>query len=343
MSIINPLAAASTIAPPPVNLQVREEKEQNLRRDQVIRAAVAEGGSDRVLLEVGNRSFWVETNLPLKTGQKLNLEVFEGPEGLELRPVFPDLGDRILQSLHLLGERFELLPLLDQLLQSRQLPLPRSLESTLEALQMLLTHDPEADAGVLFKHLGRILGLELEAGLNSGQIEEATTSLKGVLFQLAGRELANDPEIQRQAEHLLHLLEAFQFCRIKLFEDGNWLVPLPLPFLESGFLIAERHPQSPRDQEALEQSYRLTLHLKPEHLGCLKIDLLWQGQGLYLRIECARAETLASIQGQQQQLMDALQPMALKNLSFGSRAEEPANLLVHLVTRGRANALDERV
>ena len=68
-----PINPASTVSAE--NHISREERQQQLPIDKIVRATVAEGGQDKVMLELNHQRLQAETKLPLKTGQKLNLMV----------------------------------------------------------------------------------------------------------------------------------------------------------------------------------------------------------------------------------------------------------------------------
>ncbi|WP_305046388.1 hypothetical protein [Geoalkalibacter sp.] len=177
----------------------REERRQDLLLHQMIRATVEEGGQEKALLQFGERKLWVESRVPLRAGERLNLQVIETHPELKLRILDSGLLERLGRSLHLLGNRLDVARLA-------------------AALGSASAGKPEAVLAQLADHLGRDgakplpsgalsslaaqLGLALERQLLSGQAPQAQGSLKSTLLELQGQLLRQQGELKAHLQPL---------------------------------------------------------------------------------------------------------------------------------------------
>ncbi len=398
MSFINPLPPIPPVVPTGVLTLSREGREQELRPEQIIQASVAEGGQDKVLLEMGHRRVWAETQVLLRKGQKLNLQVVQTSPRVELRLMEMPLTERIGHALHLLGGKWDLLPLLTRLIEGNAAPLPspanpnansgpplspsptqapptaaesgspqpsgppaagaageRPADSaqplanrlspgareTLQAFKEVLSNPSLTFDGAQFRQLLRQLGMHLEARLAAGDGEHAAATLKGALLEARQAMPEGGGERATQVMHLLQNLELFQLCSLRLAQEGAGLWPLPLPFLDQGYLmIEERHHQRSGQKEPPRQ---LALHLSLQTLGDLRIEFLHEPQGLFLRFVCDSEEKAEFFARFDDELRRGINSMPLLGLSFSSGAEPPARTLIQRVLGEEQGVLDERV
>ncbi len=186
------------------------------------------------------------------------------------------------------------------------------------------------------------LGLTHEALLARGEIDQARTTLKAALLDIAARTRESSPETAEQAKNLLQGLELFQFCRLRLDEQNTTIFPLPFPFLEQGYLVAERR-SAPESADNEEAATMLSMHLTLGRLGDLRIDFLHDHQGVRIRFLCDSPKKAAHLNASRHELQEALKDLPLLGLTFGTGAEDPARALLARILPEHRGVLDTRV
>lgn len=338
MSTINPLTTITPVIPANAYAGTREERQhQELQLHQIIRATVAEGGQDRVLLEMGQQKVPAQTSLPLKAGQSLELQVVALTPQLQLQVVTDPLTARLGQVLHLLGGKWEFVPPLRALLAGAE---GEELSSaSREALQVWLglqgevveKQEPAALRNLLLR-----LGLDLEAVL-ARQEGTGEGTLKAALLEVLAK---GGGEGREHAAQLVQTLELFQLAQVRLDQQGALLLPLPLPFLEQGFLVAEGGGEGAEGQT---EPRRLALHLALQGLGDLRVDFYHSEEGLLLRFACEGREQADFLAGFQGELRSALEQLPLTGLSFTTGVESPDKALIRRLLPEGQSVLDTRV
>jgi hypothetical protein len=333
MSVINPLAATMPVAPVTAWHPPREGREHDLRVHQIVRASVAEGGQERVMLELGQRRFWAETGLPLKTGQTLNLRVMSLAPRLELKLVEDPVGERLSRLLHLIGEKWDLAAVLRGVVAEggAQPPIDAGLRTVLDQFLQLLGTSPEALTGGSLRDLLRKLG----PGAAGGDSATFRELLLETHRQLLGAHDARAEDVAR----LLQQLELSLLCQARLAQSGLTLLALPLPFVETGYLIAE-HGRAAREGEAHST---LTLYLSLSGLGDLRIDFLHEAPGLFLRFRCSSPETMAFLSDFHEELKAGLGDLPLRGVAFVTGADNPVQALLRRLLPGGEGVLNTRV
>lgn len=340
MSTINPLTTITPVLSTNAYAGTREERQhQELQLHQIIRATVAEGGADRVLLEMGQQKVPAQTSLPLKAGQSLELQVVALSPQLQLQVVTDPLTARLGQALHLLGGKWEFAPPLRALLSGAGVEGEELSPATREALQLWLglqgevveKQQPEALRQLLLR-----LGLDLEAVLARREGTGEGT-LKAALLEVLAR---GGGEGRERAAQLVQTLELFQLAQVRLDQQGALLLPLPLPFLEQGFLLAEGGGEG---AEGKAEPQRLALHLALQGLGDLRVDFYHSEEGLLLRFACEGREQADFLAGFQGELRTALEQLPLTGISFTTGVESPDKALIRRLFPEGKSVLDTRV
>ncbi len=287
--------------PPPIQPAIpvghvtltREGREHDLRPEQFIQASVAEAAGGKVLLDMGHQRIWAETELSLQVGQRLQLVVQETSPRLLFHLLDVPLGERISHLIHQLGGRWNLLPLLEVLTGPASPLSPGSLgpaaSQALEGFKLALNDVNLLTGGIALPDLLKRLGLRLEADLAKGETDSAAASLKNALLGVREQLQGSGHERVGQVDGLLQMLELFQLCNLGLGRQGDMVWPLPLPFVDNGYLLKERqaHPEPEAPQSEGAPSQKLSLHLALPALGQLRVDFLHEDGGLYLRFVCS--------------------------------------------------------
>ena len=175
------------------------------------------------------------------------------------------------------------------------------------------------------------LGTNLEHLLAAGQKEEAAKTLKSTLLEISHNLSENKP-LQQQADQLTSTLELFQLLQIRLAGESAFVLPLPLPFLNQGFLLVEpdRH-QSGQEPQGEESKKKYSLHLQLEGLGNLRIELQQHKAGMRLRFFSQDTERTKFLADHRRELGHWLTAAPLESVQFLTGAEEPIKeLLSHM-------------
>jgi len=335
MTFVNPLAIPQAILPAVSNHPIRAVAGQDLRNDQVVRATVAEGGIERVILEVEGERFRAATRTPLYTGQRLDLKVEQDVSGIVLRLLPPPLAERLRRSLHLLADPLRMDPLFASLTTTGT-NLPTGQKLALEAVLHLLGQQNQAHQGELLRILADLLGLTMEKHLAQGESELAGRTIKALLLGRS-QETTGQPTAETR---LLQQLEALQLTRSQMAENGLLFLPLPFTELEYGYLLIDQQEGS--QTEAQSRQVHLSLHLRLSRLGNLELHLYGNLNGFRLKITCAEAVLIPYIENQLGSLGDSLGGLPLLTRHVAEGAEDPAGHLVRLVT-GEHQALNTRI
>lgn len=184
--------------------------------------------------------------------------------------------------------------------------------------------------------LSQLFGLNLEAELLRGKTKDALNNLKSAL-------LGERTQLGPKGEEALHRLELFQICRVRLAEQNQTFVPLPLPFLEEGFLLVEEHSPDNHQETKDGERTRLSLHLKLSSLGNLRIDMLSESSGMLLRVACEDQQRMDFLQSLNDQLQKRLEGLNIRGISFTTGAETPASELLKKLLPTAHGVLDARV
>lgn len=283
------------------------------------RPAVAAGGS-------------VPTPQP---SAKSPAEISSGLERL-LRQVQQNQGQAERLSPELLGRLEGLHDKLQQLpptAQSGQSAIP-GLELIASQLAQLIQQGVQPAKGRQLGLLSQLFGFNFEAKLLKGQKKDTLASLKLSL-------LALQKELGKEIDEPLRRLEMLQLCKAKLAEEQVQFLPLPFDELEEGYLLMEKPP--PDEEQTTDRPLQLSLSLRLSALGNMQVDMLYEKQGLHLRIACEDKEKMAYLQNYTAELEAALETVALHTVSFSADGQVPARQLLERLLPEATSMLDARV
>jgi hypothetical protein len=311
------------------------------------KALVAEAQADgRFVLEIGDSRLAASSTAALSVGQTLHLQVVKTEPHIELKIIDDSqLSPLAGRSLTLLGKSVDLSPLFQVPRQDSILDtLPPINRDLLESFYDLQRTSPDSkDAGMILKQLTESLGLNLEQLLARGDKQGAAHTLKAALLELVHQSSGNDKITEGAAGKLIDTLELYQLAQLQLRAENYTIYPLPLPFVEQGYLLVEQDGQGTESggKDAAEQ--RFSLHLTMSHLGNLHIDFLSNAEGLFIRF-MADSQTKADfIAAFGDELRASMADTALVGLAFSGGAGDPTgDLIRRLVPAGRS-MLDMKV
>ncbi len=270
MTLVNPIATPNPVVQTGnVQLTTPEERQVDLRLEQIVRATVVEGGLDRALLEMNHRHYRAQSDLELQTGQKLTLQVLQTHPKLEFRVLQDPLGGRLSQLLPLLTKSYDWSGLVGQLQQQApqtpQAPLPAAMAEVYSRLQQLLQPAGTASAGV-HEEVARLGGQlqQLIAPKDADGRPPATSQAASTqAYQAASPSVPAQPQIAPADPGLTRLLENLQQQLQQLPQPG----PASAATSELPGLLAELRQQlnlPPQQARQLEQLLaQLGQELKP--------------------------------------------------------------------------------
>jgi len=184
----------------------------------------------------------------------------------------------------------------------------------------------------LLVNLARMLGLDFEflaAQKLTHTNAVATSGLKGMLISvLDNGKVAS--AVREQASSMTQQLESLQLCRLRLAQDGVLFLPLPLDFLEQGYVLFEQQSQqnSADDNASAQPSYLVSINLSMAELGSIQANLLFEQQQLFVRIKCADDASAIVVRQHIDELRQGLQEFNLGSVQVTTGAEDPALVLL---------------
>lgn len=224
-----------------------------------------------------------------------------------------------------------------------QLPqVPNSSVAVLPGLEMLSSQLTQIvqqavmrPAGGQLGMLSQLFGFHLETELLQGKKKDALASLKLSLLGL--RDFLGE-----KGSEPLQRLELLQLCKAKLAEEQVQFLPLLFPELEEGYLYVEKQREPEQDQDS-EPPLQLSIALRVSALGDMRIDMLYDEQGLHLRVACEDQEKMAYLQGCSAELQAAIETVPLQGVSFAADAQVPTRQLQERLLPDALGMLDARI
>lgn len=310
-----------------------------------IKAEVVEASAGgHLVIDVGGTRLAASSGAPLPQGRDLQLQVVATEPQIEMKIVDGPTAALTGRSLILLDKSVEV----SSLLAGQPAPsVAGSLNPAVrEVLETFFTLPPKIlageEAGPNLKHLIDHLGLNLEHLLAQGDKDGAVKTLKAALLDL----LHNFPGNGRTGEEagrLATTLELFQLSQLQAGPDVQYLFPLPLPFVEQGYLLIEDNGQGSAPGSSDPAERRFSLNVTMSDLGNLRIDFLHNSEGLFIRFAADskdKAEFLATFGDD---LKASITTAPLIGLTFAGGAPDPiSDLLRRLVPEG-GSMLDTKV
>ncbi len=212
------------------------------------------------------------------------------------------------------------------------------------------TAEEGESAGALLRQLIEGLGLDMEKLLLKGDTENAARGLKYQLNKLrhqlalesrAGAESTGGKEAQAMhaeknikrlgdVHQSLQSLEFLQVLQANMEKEGALLLPLPLSFLEQGYLLYEDYGGKGEEEgEAENGARRLSLLLKLSSLGNVRVDLLQNSGQIYIRFHTESEEVKTLFKQFDHELPPNLSPLAVQPPSYSTKpAEDPLSSLL---------------
>ncbi len=323
----------------------RGQGQQPANQGQLLKALVLEAkGDNRFLLDIGGNRQTVSSEAALAPGQTLKLQVIRTEPNIELKIVSNPLNQLQGRSLTLLGKNIDLAALFQNFQQESSPPILSSTSrSILEDFYTLQQSGVEGkDGGIILKQLIDNLGLNMEQFLAGGDKNAASHTLKAALLEIAH---SFDPasNIAETTHKILSTLELFQLTQLQIGHDTNLILPLPLPFIEQGYLLIEQGDKESKSGNTSQSENRFSLHLTVSELGNLQVDFLKNSEGLFIRFRAGDQEKADFLESFGPELKKAISQIPLISLCFSSDAPDPIHDLVRQLVPAGKSILDTRI
>ena len=345
MDTIRPLQSI-----PPVGQTTSQGRGQQPQQDQVplgqlIKALVVEAkSSDQFTLDIGGNRLAAQSQAKLTVGQNLQLQVTKTQPQIELKIVTDTLNQFIGKSLTLVGKNIDLSLLFQSFAQSTPSPLqslsPTS-QSILESFFSLQQSSiGEKGGGSIIKQLLDGVGLNLEHHLARGDKNSAAATLKAALLEVA-HAFKDAEAIANTTNKVITTIELFQLVQLNSNNNAFFIFPLPLPFIESGYLSVEKDGKNEREDG--EKELRFSLHVTMSDIGHINISFVKSDDTLLIRFRAESEEKMEFTKRYVNELEEAITDIKHINISFSADATDPiADLIQHVVPKGQS-MLDTKV
>ena len=346
MNTITPLQ--SILVTSPVNQQQgnRTASAFATGHGQTVTATVEEArpGGQFLLNFAGNRLL-AKSDVALQVGETLRLNITATEPQIELKIISGStLGQLIGKSISLVGKNISVAQLFADFAQQPAFfsDLSKTSQETLTYYNTVGQND-SADTlgGEVLKQLIDRLGLSFERLIAEGNTETASKSLKSALLELS-KSFADAESLSEHTNKLLSTLELFQMAQIQLDTSRQTLYPLPLPFIENGFLLVEHDDANTSHAEHQEAPLRFSLHLTMSELGWVRVDFLQSKEGLFIRFHTGNTATADFASSFSDELKQAI-TAPLAAITFTADAEDPVKYLLKQLLPDGSQVLDTKV
>lgn len=309
------------------------------RRGQIFKALVAEAKSPTMfILDIGGNKIPAQAKTPLTIGQTLKLQVMTTSPQIELKILTDSTNLLTGKSITLLGKNVDIRSLFQSLQNTSTSTLANISPISRQTLESFFLFNQQqlsgSDNGLLLKQLIDRLGISFESLLAKGNTKEASTTLKAALLELA-QIFKGAEHIAEKTSRLLNTLELYQLAQLQLEKENVFIFPLPIPFLEKGYLLVEDKNESNDDNAAEDR--RFSLHISLVGLGNLRIDVLKNPEGLFLRFISDSQKKLDFIRAFQDDLLLQMVGTEIISISFSLEPlDTAADLLKKLLPDGES-------
>lgn len=345
MDTIRPLTSIPPVGSATSQGRGQQSQQGQLPPGQLLKAVVVEAkGSDQFILDIGGNRLTAQSKSPLSVGQSLQLQVLNTTPQIELKIVSDTLNQFIGKSLTLVGKNIDLTTLFQNISQTTPpllealTPTSRSVIESFFTLQQ--TDIGSKEGGAIIKQLLEGVGLNLEHHLALGDKNSAAATLKAALLEVA-HTFKNAELIANTTNKVITTIELFQLTQLNTNNDTFLIFPLPLPFLEAGYLRVEKDGENGESSDP--DNFQFSLHVTMSDLGNINIDFSKIKDDLMIRFRAETQEKMEFIEQFASELIDAITDIPHVSISFSQDATDPiTDLVKQLVPEGQS-MLDTKV
>ncbi len=346
MDSVTPLTSIFTVGSSTSQGRGRNHGQQLPDFGQILKAVVLEAnGNNRFVLDIGGNRLSANSEANLVPGQILQLQVTQTEPQIELKIVTETLNQLSGRSLTLLGKNIDLTALFAAINATSPSPLPLLSPISRNVLESFfsLQHNSidNKDGGAILKQLIDGLGLNLEHLLANGSKDAAVHTLKAALLEMSNSFSAAE-HLAEATQKVLTTLELFQYAQLQSGSQSQLIFPLPLPFVEQGYLLVERQDEDDEANPAEPLERRFSLHLTMSDLGNMRINFLHNPEGLFIRFHTDSKEKSDFIESHGEDLKASISNIPQVSLAFASDAADPINDLIRSIVPQGKSMLDTK-
>lgn len=310
---------------------------------------VSAAGDNKFILDIGaGRILAQADSVDLTPGQSLQLQVTTTTPQLELKIITAPLQHYLGRTLTFIDQTLDLTSLFQAIQQppnpAIEILSPASRQALVDFFSLQQNPLSGKEGGETLRQIIDTIGLQMEAKLGRGVKDEQAGTLKSAILETLHL-FENSEQIKESGKALLSTIESFQLSQVRLEQDKTLILPLPLPWLDQGYILIDE--KQGEEQEGYERNKQLhfSLHLALTGLGNIQIDFLQAPEGLWMRFNCD-SQDKADFVGQfsddlKQQLADI--PLPLQGLSFAATANSPSNDLIRRLVPSGQSLLNTKV
>lgn len=315
---------------------------------EILKATVlGERANNHYLLDFGGTKIPVSSQSKLSAGQVLQLELTQISPHVELKIVSEASSLLTGKSLALLGNSINLSQLVSSLQQGSPSPLSQLSAPTANILQSFLPPELTSligsnEGGVILQQMFNRLGINLEQLLAQGRIDNAQNTVKTALLEIISQ-FQGSERISEQANKILATIELYQFSQIQLTNQNLLIFPLPLPFVEQGYLLIEDYDKEDQETSETGDNQKFSLHLSMSELGDIQINFLQNSDTLFIKILFDSEEKVlfaSQFKGLLEEMLSSRNELVI---SFSSGAESPAHALAQKLFADGQSFIDTKV
>lgn len=347
MDTLSPLSSIPPVSASSPRNQGQQPGQNFPGQGQLLKAFVLQAKSDsQFVLEIDGNRLTARSDARLTVGQTLQLQVTKSSLPIELKIVSDTLNQFIGKSITLIGKNIDIKGLFSGL-QSHTPSLLNSLSPTsksiVEHFYSLQQSGVGGDqGGQILKNLIQNLGLNFEQLLLKGDKQNAANTLKAALLEIA-QNFSSAERLAETTHKLLTTLELFQFAQLHRSSDTHIIFPIPLPFVEQGYIVVERGNKDEENGQGGEGENRFSLHLTMSEIGNLRIDFLQTETNLSIKLMAETQEKADFMEMFKEELQESITGTSQINIVITGDAPDPiADLIREMVPEG-SSVLDTRV
>jgi len=259
------------------------------------------------------------TNIPLT--QLATQSTTTTPELTQLISSFPKASPQLLALANQIATFFS----------SQSTLAPTTELNTLLSTGLQQSSGVQEPSGQSLQQLVDRIGLDMEQLFAQGKREEAVQTLKFALLEV-NQQLSTATKSGDQATQMLQTVELYQVLQVRLASEGIFFMPLPLPFLDQGYLLIDQAPeQNNQNQQEGEEATDYTLHLQLEGLGNLRIEIQHRSSSADIRFYGEDQQRISFMREHKEELAEWLTAVELGSAQFFTGAENPTRELLEKI------------
>lgn len=316
-----------------------------LVKGQILNATVIEARPNNTyLLDINGNRIEAQSPAALTAGQQVQLQITSTSPQVQLTIVSDFFSTLAGKPLVLLGTNLDVSSLFTTLKQAHAAETLKLSSTSLNTLETFVPGDFRSilkgdQGGDFLQKIFNRLGLNLENLLARGRGRDSADTLKATLLEIL-HQFKGAEKVTEQAGRLLATLELYQFAQLQLNNQNILLFPLPLPFLEQGYLLIENYKEDNESGSTEEDSgLHYYVHLAMSELGNMKIEFFHNQDDLYLKFY-TESRSIADFLTENVQLLHETVSSPVSSVTFFDKVESPASELVKKLLPQDASLLD---